>query len=528
MQKEPNIIGVEFSSLGNDTFYSYNPATGTNNDYLFHKATEAEIESAAKKAAAAFQTYRKKTGKEKAAFLSAIADKISNTGEALITICCAETALPPARIEGERARTVNQLKMFAALLLEGSWVDARIDTAMPDRTPLAKPDLRSIHIPIGPVVVFGASNFPLAFSVAGGDMASALAAGCTVIVKAHPAHPATSAIIGRAIQAAAIETGMPDGVFSLLFDNGISVGQQLVKHPLIKAVGFTGSYKAGKAIFDAAAARPEPIPVYAEMSSVNPVFILPQMMHSKGKEIAAAYSLSLTMGVGQFCTNPGVLFYQSENGGFKESLKTALEQTKAGVMLTKTILDSYNAGVNERLAMAGVSKFAMGDESTAGNNLATPILMEVDNQSFDTAPTLKEEVFGPAGVVVSMATKKEMMEAAMTMFGQLTATVHGTDEELIEYADLLDILEQKAGRVVINGFPTGVEVSHAMVHGGPFPATTDSKTTSVGTAAIYRFTRPVCYQNMPQSLLPEELKNENSLKIFRMINGEITDKDIVQ
>ncbi|OSZ77000.1 aldehyde dehydrogenase (NADP(+)) [Chitinophagaceae bacterium IBVUCB2] len=528
MKQEQQIIGFDNSGGGSETFCSYNPANQSNNAYQFYKATADEVNHAVLKAAAAFQVYRKKSGVDKAKFLTSIADELLNTGDELVTVCSNETGLPAARIEGERVRTANQLKMFATLLTEGSWVDARIDTAIPDRTPIPKPDLRFIHIPLGPVVVFGASNFPLAFSVAGGDTVSALAAGCPVIVKAHPAHPATSAFIGKIIQKAAQITDMPDGVFSLLFDNGIDVGLQLVKHPLIKAVGFTGSFKAGKAIYDAAVSRPEPIPVYAEMGSTNPVFILPQAMKERGREIATAYSAAVTLGVGQFCTNPGMLIYQNTEQDFNESLKAAFEKTSGGVMLTPTILNAYKTGVQQHLATEGVEQLAQSGfqpEMEASN--AIPVLLITNTNVFNNTPQLSEEIFGPTGIVISTSTKKEMLSIAENLSGHLTATVHGADEELMEYKELLDILEQRAGRVIINGFPTGVEVCNSMVHGGPYPSTTDSKTTSVGTAAIFRFTRPVCYQNVPQLLLPVALKNKNELNISRLINGVRTTKDII-
>jgi 2,5-dioxopentanoate dehydrogenase len=528
MEPQLQIIGFDETGPGDEIFYSYDPAKQTNNEYRFYKATRNQVNLAVEKAAAAFQVYRKKTGVEKAAFLSAIARELLNTGDKLITICSNETGLPAARIEGERMRTVGQLEMFATLLKEGSWVDARIDSAMPERTPVPKPDLRFMHISIGPVVVFGASNFPLAFSVAGGDTASALAAGCTVVVKAHPAHPATSAIVGRAIQTAASKTNMPNGVFSLLFDSGIEVGLQLVKNPLIKAVGFTGSYKAGKAIYDVAVSRPEPIPVYAEMGSTNPVFILPEALKERGREIAVAYSTAVTLGVGQFCTNPGMLIYQNKDEQFKQSLKTEFEKKAGGVMLSPPILNAYNAGLQQHLAIDGVEQLATTDVTAfAGENVAVPVLLIADNNVFSNNHRLSEEIFGPTGIIIPVNTKKEMLDIAENLSGHLTATVHGNNEELTEYKELLEILEQKAGRVIINGFPTGVEVCSAMVHGGPFPSTTDSRTTSVGTAAIYRFTRPVCYQNMLQSLLPVELKDKNILGIYRLVNGERSDKDIL-
>lgn len=525
MIKEKQIIGYQFSDEGSETFFSYNPATALNNEFTFSKATSTEVERAVEKAAAAFQQYYKKSGEEKAVFLETIAAEIMNTGDTLLSVCSSETGLPQARIEGERGRTVNQLKMFAALLREGSWVDARIETAIPDRVPLPKPDLRYMHIALGPVVVFGASNFPLAFSVAGGDTASALAAGCPVIVKAHSAHPATSSIVGKAIQTAARKTNMPDGVFSLLFGDGTTTGIQLVKHPHVKAVGFTGSYKAGKALYDAAVSRPEPIPVYAEMGSSNPVFILPQAMKERGAAIAAGYSGSVTLGVGQFCTNPGILFYKENEEGFTSALKQEFEKTNGGVMLAASIFQSYTRAVEQHNHVNGVTQLAVGNAAKE-NNIATPVLFSTNSETFNNNPELSEEIFGPASITVTTAGKKEMIDIAKKLSGHLTATVHGTEDELAEYKELIDVLEQKVGRLVINGFPTGVEVCSAMVHGGPFPSTTDSKSTSVGTAAIYRFTRPVCYQNMPDSLLPLELKNKNTLVIWRLINGERTNKDL--
>lgn len=528
MNAQTQIIGSGNSAPGQDIFYSYNPATGANNEQSFYRTTAADVDLAVEKAAGAFKEFRKKTGSEKAIFLEAIGEAIMLAGDELITTCMAETALPQGRIEGERARTVNQLKMFAALLREGSWVDARIDTAIPDRVPLPKPDLRFMQIPLGPVVVFGASNFPLAFSVAGGDTASALAAGCTVVVKSHPAHPATSAIVGKAIQSAALKTNMPDGVFSLLFDNGIESGLQLVKHKLVKAVGFTGSYKAGKALYDAAVSRPEPIPVYAEMGSSNPVFVLPMALKERGHEIAAAYAASVTLGVGQFCTNPGLLIHQGKDDPFKHALITAFQNTTGGVMLTTAIANAYQAGLEKHLAVPGVEQLATSNTPPAAHNAASPILLQGDSQAFNDNPRLSEEVFGPTGMLVSVDTKQAMLDTAEGLSGHLTATVHGTADELPDYQELLDILEQKVGRVVFNGFPTGVEVCSSMVHGGPFPATTDSKTTSVGTAAIDRFTRPVCYQNLPQLLLPAALQDNNLLGIYRLVNGERTKMDIVK
>jgi alpha-ketoglutaric semialdehyde dehydrogenase len=520
------IIGFEQSAEGKDLLPSVNPATGEKLGE-FYRATPAEVDKAAAKAASAFQVYRKKSGAEKAAFLEAIAAEIIAIGEELITVCCAESALPKGRIEGERGRTTGQLKLFADLLREGSWLDARIETANPERVPIPKPDIRFMHIPLGPVVVFGASNFPLAFSVAGGDTASALAAGCPVIVKVHPAHPATSELVGKAIQKAAKITGMPDGVFSLLFGDGPILGTQLVTHPEVKAVGFTGSYAAGKALFDAAMRREVPIPVYSEMGSTNPVFILPEIARNQAEAFAKGFSGSVTLGVGQFCTNPGMLIYEDSPDGkvLIQKLEEEFQQTAGGVMLADNIYKHYNSGVDRHSAVAGVETLAKGKSSNAMNT-PSPVLFKTSSSVLKENPGLAEEIFGPASMVVEAASKEDVLGIARNLSGHLTATVHGTEDDLVVYKDLLDILEQKVGRVIINGFPTGVEVCSAMVHGGPFPATTDSRSTSVGTAAIFRFTRPVSLQSMPQALLPDELKNANPLGIWRLVNGKLSKEAI--
>ena len=522
------IIGFELVAQGQEDFASVNPSTGENLSYRFKKATKEEVNKAVEKAAAAFQVYRKKSGKEKAAFLEKIADEIKALGDELVTLCMTETALPKGRIEGERDRTANQLKLFASLLREGSWLDARIETAIPDRAPLPKADIRYMEIGLGPVVVFGASNFPLAFSAAGGDTASALAAGCPVIVKAHGAHPATSELVAKAIQKAAKETGMPDGVYSLLHGDGRVVGTLLVKHPEVKAVGFTGSFAGGKALFDAAVAREVPIPVYAEMGSTNPVFILPGAMQERSEKIAQGFSSSVSLGVGQFCTNPGILIYENGNGakGFTQQLETEFQKTSGGPMLAESIFNAYTKGVAHHTATKGMEILAQGGKSE-GVNTASPILFKTTGEVFSANPELAEEIFGPASVLVETTSKEEVLSIAKNLSGHLTATVHGTEKDLADYKELFDILEQKVGRIVINGYPTGVEVCHAMVHGGPFPSTTDGRSTSVGTAAIHRFTRPVSYQGMPQSLLPDELKNENPSGIWRLVNGERT-KNAIQ
>jgi len=513
------IIGFDQSAEGIETFNSVNPATNEAGG-VFYKATPGEVEKAVAKAAAAFQIYRKKSGTEKAAFLEAAAAEIEALGDELVAICCTESSLPKGRIQGEMGRTTGQLRMFANLLREGSWLDARIETANPERTPVPKPDIRFMQLSLGPVVVFGASNFPLAFSAAGGDTASALAAGCTVVVKAHSAHPATGELVGKAIQKAAKATGMPDGVFSLLHGDGRTVGMQLVKHPDVRAVGFTGSFTGGKALYDAAVRREVPIPVYAEMGSTNPVFILPETLDKQAEAFAKGFSGSVTLGVGQFCTNPGMLIYEDTASGkdFTAHLEDAFKQTTGGVMLAANIHKSYNEGVKHHLAVEGVETLAEGAKSDALNT-ASPILFKTKSSVFNANPALSEEIFGPASLVVEATSKEEILAIARNLSGHLTATVHGTEKDLIAYKDLLDILEQKVGRVIVNAFPTGVEVNSAMVHGGPFPATTDSRSTSVGTAAINRFTRPVSYQGLPQALLPDELKNSNPLGIWRLVNG---------
>ncbi|PSR56135.1 aldehyde dehydrogenase (NADP(+)) [Adhaeribacter arboris] len=510
-------------STPSKTFRGFNPTKGEWLTTEFTESSPEAVAAAAEKAEAAFLIYRKKTGAERADFLQKIGEEIMNLGDALITLCQEESGLPEARLQGERGRTIGQLNMFAALLREGSWVDATVDTAIPDRKPLPKSDLRRMNIALGPVGIFGASNFPLAFSVAGGDTASALAAGCTVVVKGHPAHPGTSQLMAAAVLRAAQATNMPDGVFSMVHGQSTAVGMDLVEHPLIKAIGFTGSYRGGKALFDAAARRPEPIPVYAEMGSTNPVFILPGALKERGENLAQGLATSVTMGVGQFCTNPGLVVAQQSTEAEKFLNKTTEVFTglSAGTMLTPTIKQAFDAGIQKLTQTAGVSVLATGisNESACGG---TPHLLRTDATTFLATPEIGEEVFGPSTVYISATGKEELMAIANGLHGHLTATLQATPEDLVEYADLVAILERKVGRLLINGFPTGVEVCASMVHGGPFPATTDARTTSVGTAAIYRFSRPVCYQDFPDSVLPAELQNSNPLNIWRNVNGQLT------
>jgi 2,5-dioxopentanoate dehydrogenase len=516
-----NIIGETLSSSGTEVFYGENPATGQKLEPAFYEATEQEINNAIEKASEAFQTYRSVSGKDKAAFLETIADEILALGDDLIKRGMEETGLPEARLTGERGRTVGQLKLFARLLREGSWAGARIDLADPDRKPLPKPDVRSMQRALGPVGVFGASNFPFAFSVAGGDTVSALAAGCPVVFKAHPAHPGVCELVGLAIQRAVKKSGMPTGTFSMVNGRSTQVGMALVKHPAITAIGFTGSYRGGKALFDEANKRPVPIPVYAEMGSTNPVFILPDALKERNEKIAQDLAAAVTLGVGQFCTNPGLVFIPKSDDGskFKDALATNIKGINAGVMLTSGIQGSFQKGIEKLSGANGVEILAQGPSEGSGSR-GTAHLLHASIKSFLNDHTLEEEVFGPSTLAITADTKAELLQAAKKLGGHITATLHATDKDLKEYGDLISVLEQKVGRLIINGYPTGVEVCHAMVHGGPFPATTDSRTTSVGTGAITRFTRPVAYQNFPTSLLPPELQDGNPLNIFRLVNGE--------
>ena len=517
-----HIIASTFTTSNGKAFQATNPVTGETLPTEFHEASEAEINQAAEQAEAAFLIYRKKSGAEKAQFLDQIGEEIMNLSDELIERCQQETALPAGRLQGERGRTVNQLKMFAQLLRDGWWVNARIDTAQPDRQPLPKPDIRQMQIALGPVGIFGASNFPLAFSVAGGDTASALAAGCTIVVKGHPAHPGTSELVGRAIVRAAEATGMPKGIFSMVQGTTTEVGQALVKHPLIKAVGFTGSFRGGKALFDAANQRPEPIPVYAEMGSINPVFVLPGALKERSAPIAEGLVGSVTLGVGQFCTNPGLVasLASADTDAFLTKTQEGIAAAQTGAMLTGRISEAYQQGADQMAHTAGVETLGQGT-SSEGPAPATAYVFRTTAENFMKHNTLSEEVFGPSTLHVSAQNKEELLTLARQLDGHLTATLHATDDDLREYAELVDILERKVGRLLINGFPTGVEVCHSMVHGGPYPATTDARTTSVGTLAIQRFSRPVCYQNFPTFALPDALKDDNPLDIWRLVNGEM-------
>lgn len=519
-----SFIGFREGAKSDTTFRAYNPTTGEALDPEFQAATPEEVDLAARLAAEAFVSFRELSGAAKAEFLNDIARNIEAVAEPLVERAHLETALSKPRLQAETVRTCNQLRLFAEVLQEGSWVNARIDRADPNRKPLPKPDIRSMWRPLGPVVVFSASNFPLAFSVAGGDTASAFAAGNPVIVKAHSAHPGTSQIVGEAVRAAVRARGLHEGVFSLIFGAGTSVGTQLVQHPLIKAGGFTGSTGAGRALMNLAAARPEPIPFYGELGSTNPVFLLPGAMQARGAKIAEDLYGSFTLGAGQFCTKPGLIFFSEGKTSepFLGELKSKVAQAPEFALLTKGISGDYDKEARNRKQRQGLNVIAEGAQRSATNPYsASAALYETEVSSFLAEPELSGEHFGPSTLLIRYTSKQQILEAARNLEGHLTATIHGTEEDLREFSELISILENKVGRILFNGFPTGVEVCHAMVHGGPYPASTDGRTTSVGTQAIYRFARPVCYQNLPDSALPAELKNANPLGIWRLVDGKM-------
>jgi NADP-dependent aldehyde dehydrogenase len=513
-----NYIGGQRSAAGQLNLQSIDVSTGVALPFDFSQATPEEVDAAAKAAAAAYPTYRSLSAERRAQFLDAIADELDALGDDFVELVCRETALPAARIQGECGRTSGQMRLFAKVLRRGDFYGARIDQALPERKPLPRPDLRQYRIGLGPVAVFGASNFPLAFSTAGGDTASALAAGCPVVFKAHSGHMATAELVADAIIHAAEKTGMPSGVFNMIFGGG--VGEALVKHPAIRAVGFTGSLKGGRALCDMAAARTQPIPVFAEMSSINPVIVLPQALHVRAESVARDLTASVVQGCGQFCTNPGLVI------GIRSPQFTAFVQQVAGLigdqpaqtMLNAGTLSSYGKGLQKLLAHPGIEHLA---GSSQQGNQAQPQLFKADvSLLINGDEVLQEEVFGPTTVFVEVADQAQLSAALNGLHGQLTATIIGEPVDFEQFAELTPLLEQKVGRILLNGYPTGVEVCDSMVHGGPYPATSDARGTSVGTLAIDRFLRPVCFQNYPDSLLPEALKNGNPLRIQRLVDGQ--------
>lgn len=520
-----SLLGPARGQRGGKKFAAINPASGEALPGEFHSAAGEEVEAAAQLAAEAFTVFSQSGGRKRAALMNRIAELLEVHEEAIVTRANLETALPVARLQGELARTCFQLRFYGEAAATGLGSGARIDHADPGRKPQPKPDLRSLLRPLGPVAVFGSSNFPLAYSVAGGDTASALAAGCPVIVKAHPAHPGTSEITGTLVQRAVREMGAPAGIFSLLFDNGFEIGAALTKHPLVKAVGFTGSWRGGRALMDLAAARPEPIPVFAEMSSINPVFILPEMLRQKPEELAAGLHASGTLDVGQFCTNPGLVFVTASGAAkiFLQKLESLMGATPPGTMLTAGICAAYRAGVEKFSRVPGVRHHTQRIQKVTGatdDSQADTALFVTDEKTFLANTGLMDEVFGPSTLVVECASARDMPVIAGKLRGQLTATVHATMKELAANHELVALLETKAGRLIFNGFPPGVEVCHAMTHGGPYPATADGRSTSVGTRAIERFLRPVSFQNFPDAALPDELKEANPLGIWRLVDGK--------
>lgn len=506
-------------------FKAVDPASGADLPGDFYPASLTDADEALNLAGKAFAAYRNIDRDKKAAFLRGIADEIKAVGTAIVDRAMAESGLPAPRLQGELARTTNQLNMFAGLLEEGSWVEATIDTAIPDRQPLPRVDIRKMMVPLGPAVVFGASNFPLAYSVAGGDTAAALAAGCPVVVKAHPAHPGTSALVAGAIKKAAEQHDMPDGLFSILYDDGYGIGEALVKHPKTKIVTFTGSLKGGIALMKMARERDEPIPVFAEMGSINPVVLLPLALEKRAEELAKTYATSITMSAGQFCTNPGLLLAVKSAGleRFKRALATEVANIGSATMLTSGICSNFGKLSKERLSEGAVSVIAQSDKLNAEKiNQGLPVVTEITASDFLADEKYKEEVFGPFSMLIVAEDINQLEDVLNSLQGQLTTTVMAETEELPDYKQITDQLVNLAGRVILNNPPTGVEVGNAIMHGGPFPATSDSRFTSVGTSSIKRFVRPVCWQNWNEELLPDELKTGNPLKIWRLFNNQWT------
>ena len=518
-----NYIGTQRSAEGSKIFSTFDPVSNKENETRFYEASSEEIDKAVALAWKAFTCYQDYSGEQKSEFLNAIADEIEALGDELINTYCAESGLPRRRAMGERGRTVFQLRSFAELVKKGDWVEASIDTAQPDRAPIPKPDIRKMMIPLGPVVVFGASNFPLAYSTAGGDTAAALAAGCPVIVKSHPMHAGTGELVASAIIKAAERTGMPEGVFSNLNSSGIEVGVQLVQHPKVKAVGFTGSIRGGRALYDHAAKREEPIPVFAEMGSVNPVVFLPEALKARSEALAKTYAGSVTLGTGQFCTNPGLLF-GIKGAGLDHFIKRLAEEIvliEPGCMLHPNIIGAYEANKGKALSQKGLQLVAEYEQEV-GNNMARQAVTTVEGGTFLDNPALHQEVFGPFTMVVQCEDKAQLEAIILKLEGQLTGTLIAEEDEAIAFRGVVEALRNRVGRLIFNGVPTGVEVCPSMVHGGPYPASTDSRFTAVGINSIKRWVRPFSYQDWPNELLPAALKNENPLGIKRYINNQLS------
>ena len=518
------IAGTRRSGAGS-TFKASDPSTGRELPETFHEATGDEVDAALAAAEGAFAEYRSSSPERIAAFLDKVTDELEAVAEDLVNRAHAETGLPLNRLQNERTRMMGGVRIFAQIARESSWVSARIDRPDPDRKPAPKPDLRSMLIPIGPVVVFGASNFPLAISVAGNDTMGALAAGCPVVVKAHPAHPGTSELVAEAITAAVESEGLPAGIFSMLHGVTHETGLALVRHPATRAVAFTGSLGGGRALFDAGASRPDPIPVYAEMGSINPVILLPGALAARADDIAATYIQSVTMGVGQFCTNPGIVLGLDHAAldRFVESAARNAREWSPATMLHGGIRDAFVRGVYRLAATPGVSVAGKSTAPVDPQQTQAPCVIAATTADvLDEYPHLTEEIFGPVSVVARCHDRAELERVIRGLSGHLTASVHGTPEDLVEYRDLIALLETKVGRIIFNGFGTGLEVCPSVHHGGPYPATTDVHFTSIGHAGIFRFARPICYQNFPQEALPEALRDRNAAGIWRLIDGELT------
>lgn len=520
-----HIIAGRETATQHSPFQAVNPATNQPMEPHFSEATLAEADEALRAADGAFDALRATPVETRAAFLETLAEEILALGDTLLERAHAETALPMARLTGERGRAVNQCKMFAQLIREGSWAEASIDRALPDRQPLPKPDVRRVLQPLGPVVVFGASNFPFAIGVVGTDTVCALAAGCPVVVKAHPAHPGTCELLARAVFQALQKAGLPQGCFSILQGRGHEIGAELVKHPLTQAVAFTGSLRGGRALMDAAAARPHPIPVYAEMGSVNPVFVLPGALKERAAKMAEAYIGSVTMGVGQFCTNPAMVL------GIKSPELTEFIQAAGGhaakvapqTMLHRGICETYEAGTAVWHTISGLQ--LAGQSAATPNHDATQAACRIFHTSLDVLQAneeLQREVFGPCSIVAECEGIEPLLDFARGLEGQLTAAIHGTPEDLRQHAALIRILERKAGRIIFNGFGTGIEPCPSMHHGGPYPAASHSFFTSIGTGSIHRFVRPVCYQGFPDDCLPEALQDANPRGLMRLLDGSLS------
>jgi alpha-ketoglutaric semialdehyde dehydrogenase len=517
------LLGARAVQGGQGSMRAVNPATGAEMEPEFGGSSASDVDAACVLAEAAFDPYRALSLEKRAQFLEAIAQGLVDLGDILIERVMSESGLPRGRVEGERGRTAGQLRLFASLVREGRWLGATIDRAMPERKPLPRADLRMRKIPLGPVAVFGASNFPLAFSVAGGDTASAFAAGCPVVAKSHPSHLGTSELAGRVIQKAVADCGLPQGVFSLVLGEGNAVGEALVQHPAIQAVGFTGSRRGGNALVRLAAARKVPIPVYAEMSSINPVFLLPAALAQRAEAIGQGLIDSVTLGTGQFCTKPGIVIGIAgpDFDRFRTAAQSSLSAKAAATMLNAGIHCAFSNAAAEWASDSEVRALATGGACPPEGYAGQPMLFATTAAHFIESPKLLEEVFGPAALLIECSSPDELIAVAKYINGQLTATLHMAEQDVALARVLVPLLERKAGRILVNGFPTGVEVTYAMVHGGPSPSTSDSRVTSVGAMAIERFLRPVCYQDFPAALLPESLQDANPLGLWRLKEGEL-------